>query len=212
MVDLFDIRREYTQGQLDESSSASDPMTQFHAWFESYKATEPLEPIAMTLASTDESGMPWQRIVLLKKYDAQGFVFFTNYQSNKGQHFSSNPQASAHFAWLVQERQVLVQGKVDKIPREETAAYFKSRPRDSQLGAWASHQSQPIDSRAALEERYQAVQQNFEQQDIIVPEHWGGYRISPQRVEFWQGGAARLHDRIEYSLVDDLWVKQRLSP
>lgn len=212
MVDLFDIRKEYTQGHLDEARSAPHPMTQFHAWFESYKATDPIEPTVMTLASCDESGLPRQRIVLLKLYDQNGLVFFTNYDSQKGQHFSQSPKASAHFAWLTQERQVQIQGRIEKIARAETEAYFKSRPRDSQLGAWASHQSQPIANRAALEARFAEIQKQFDEKEVIVPEHWGGYRLVPERVEFWQGGAARLHDRVEYLLVDDQWQKQRLSP
>jgi len=212
MANLYEIRREYTQGRLDETTAADDALTQFHAWFEAQKAELPDEPTVMTLASCDESGQPWQRIVLLKSYDEDGFVFFTNYTSNKGRQFEQNPKAALHFAWLAQERQVMVQGTVSKISREETEAYFHSRPRESQLGAWASHQSQPISDRATLEARFKELQAEYEGQDIPVPDHWGGYRLSPHRLEFWQGGASRLHDRLEYVREAGHWVKQRLNP
>lgn len=223
MANLYEIRREYTQGRLDESTVADHPMTQFHAWFEAMKATEPDEPTVMTLASVDASGQPWQRIVLLKSYDDAGFVFFTNYTSNKGQHFAANPKGSMHFAWLMQERQVIVQGEIAQISREETEAYFRSRPRESQLGAWASLQSQPLDSRQVLVDRFAALQAQYEGQDIPVPEHWGGYRLRPTRFEFWQGGEARLHDRLVYLpeavqaemgevAADRQWQRQRLNP
>ena len=212
MANLYEIRREYTQGRLDETTAADDALTQFHAWFEAQKAELPDEPTVMTLASCDESGQPWQRIVLLKSYDEDGFVFFTNYTSNKGRQFEQNPKAALHFAWLAQERQVMVQGTVSKISREETEAYFHSRPRESQLGAWASHQSQPLSDRATLEARFKELQAEYEGQDIPVPDHWGGYRLSPHRLEFWQGGASRLHDRLEYVREAGHWVKQRLNP
>ena len=212
MANLYEIRREYTQGRLDETTAADDALTQFHAWFEAQKAELPDEPTVMTLASCDESGQPWQRIVLLKSYDEDGFVFFTNYTSNKGRQFEQNPKAALHFAWLAQERQVMVQGTVSKISREETEAYFHSRPRESQLGAWASHQSQPLSDRATLEARFTELQAEYEGQDIPVPDHWGGYRLSPHRLEFWQGGASRLHDRLEYVREAGHWVKQRLNP
>ncbi|TNC93173.1 MAG: pyridoxamine 5'-phosphate oxidase [Thalassolituus sp.] len=212
MANLYEIRREYTQGRLDETTAADNPMTQFHAWFEAQKAELPDEPTVMTLASCDAGGQPWQRIVLLKSYDEQGFVFFTNYTSNKGRHLEMNPRASLHFSWLVQERQVMVQGVVSKISREETTAYFHSRPRESQLGAWASHQSQPLADRATLEARFAQLKEEYEGKEIPVPDHWGGYRLSPHRLEFWQGGEARLHDRLEYVVEGQGWHKQRLNP
>jgi len=212
MANLYEIRREYTQGRLDETTAADDALTQFHAWFEAQKAELPDEPTVMTLASCDESGQPWQRIVLLKSYDEDGFAFFTNSTSNKGRQFEQNPKAALHFAWLAQERQVMVQGTVIKISREETEAYFHSRPRESQLGAWASHQSQPLSDRATLEARFKELQAEYEGQDIPVPDHWGGYRLSPHRLEFWQGGASRLHDRLEYVREAGHWIKQRLNP
>ena len=216
MTDLFDIRREYTQGHLDEKTAADHPLTQFHAWFEEYRETSPLEPTVMTLASVDAAGQPWQRIVLLKSYDEQGFVFFTNYESNKGQQLAANPKASLLFSWLGLERQVQVQGRVTKISREESAEYFHSRPTESQLGAWASQQSRPLPDRATLEQRFDEVKKTYAEGEIPLPDYWGGYRLVPSRVEFWQGGAARLHDRVAYSLKDADgnadWVKQRLNP
>jgi pyridoxamine 5'-phosphate oxidase len=212
MVDLFDIRREYTQGRLDETTAADDALTQFHAWFEAQKSLSPDEPTVMTLASCDSSGQPWQRIVLLKSYDEDGFIFFTNYTSNKGQHFAENPKASLHFSWLAQERQVQVQGTVSKISREETEAYFHSRPRESQIGACASKQSQPLENRAVLESIVAEFSEQYEGAEIPVPDHWGGYRLSPTRLEFWQGGAARLHDRLEYIHEEGGWTKVRLNP
>ena len=212
MVDLFDIRREYTAGRLDENTAAENPMTQFHAWFEEQKAASPDEPTMMTVASCDSEGQPWQRILLLKSYDEDGFVFFTNYTSNKARHFEDNPKAALHFAWLAQERQAMVQGVVTKISREETQAYFHSRPRESQLGAWASDQSAPLANRAELEARFEKLKSEYEGCEIPVPDHWGGYRLSPERFEFWQGGEARLHDRLEYLHDAQGWTKQRLNP
>ena len=213
MVDIADIRKEYTQGRLDEETCASDPVTQFHAWFEQYRATEPAEPTVMTLASCDQNGQPWQRIVLLKGYDHEGFVFFTNYESNKGQQLGENGKASLHFFWIDMERQVQIQGEVEKISREEAEQYFHSRPRESQLGAWASAQSRPLENRQQLEDKFAAVSDQFEGQTVPLPDFWGGYRIKPLRMEFWQGGAHRLHDRVEY-ITDGNggWHKQRLNP
>ncbi len=212
MIDLQDIRKEYTQGRLDEARVASHPVTQFHAWFEDYRATGPEEPTIMTVASVDEVGQPWQRILLLKQYDERGFVFFTSYDSNKGQHFAANAKASMHFFWIGQERQVQIQGRIEKISREETTEYFHSRPRGSQLGALASQQSRPVANRTVLEQEFEAVKQRLEGQEVPVPDHWGGYRLMPQRMEFWQGGAHRLHDRVEFRRQGDEWVIQRLNP
>ena len=166
----------------------------------------------MTVASVDAAGQPWQRILLLKAYDENGFVFFTNYDSNKGQHFAANAHASLHFFWINLERQVQVQGMVEKISRAEAEAYFHSRPRESQLGAWASAQSRPLADRATLEAQFAEVSKQYEGQDVPLPDYWGGYRLKPARMEFWQGGEHRLHDRLEYSLADREWKKQRLNP
>ncbi len=212
MVNLGDIRRQYTQGRLDEQTAAADPMTQFHAWFEQYRGASPLEPTIMTVASVDAAGQPWQRILLLKAYDENGFVFFTNYDSAKGQHFAENSHASLHFFWINLERQVQVQGLVEKISRAESEAYFHSRPRESQLGAWASAQSRPLADRAALEAKFSEISEQYAGQDVPLPDYWGGYRLKPARMEFWQGGEHRLHDRLEYSLTGSEWKKQRLNP
>ncbi|QQD24459.1 pyridoxamine 5'-phosphate oxidase [Venatoribacter cucullus] len=213
MIDLGAIRKQYTQGRLDEHTAASDPMTQFHAWFEQYRSTSPLEPTIMTLASVDESGQPWQRVVLLKAYDGEGFIFYTNYESHKGYQLAANPHASLHFFWINLERQVQVQGVVEKLSRAEAEAYFHSRPRESQLGAWASAQSRPLADRAELEARFAEVSARYDGQDVPLPEYWGGYRLRPARMEFWQGGEHRLHDRLEYRRQGQgEWLKQRLNP
>jgi|TARA_R110000868_G_scaffold121698_3_gene322651 pyridoxamine 5'-phosphate oxidase len=212
MVDLSDIRKEYTQGRLDEAKVAEHPVTQFHAWFEHYRTTAPEEPTVMTVASVDEHGQPWQRILLLKSYDDDGFVFFTNYESNKGRHFATNPKASLHFFWMKVERQVQIQGEVVPMSREEAQAYFHSRPRESQLGAWASQQSRPLASRSELETRFTQLSVEYQDKEVPLPDYWGGYRLVPSRMEFWQGGEHRLHDRVEYQLEREAWTIQRLNP
>lgn len=213
MIDLGAIRKQYTQGRLDEQTAAADPMTQFHAWFEQYRSTNPVEPTIMTLASVDESGQPWQRVVLLKAYDGEGFIFYTNYESHKGRQLAANPHASLHFFWINLERQVQAQGVVEKLSRAEAEAYFHSRPRESQLGAWASAQSRPLADRAELEGRFAEVSARYEGQEVPLPEYWGGYRLRPARMEFWQGGEHRLHDRLEYRPQGQgEWLKQRLNP
>ena len=212
MVKLWDIRTQYTQGRLDESTAADHPLTQFHAWMEEYRASEPPELNVMSLSTVDAQGQPWTRIVLLKSYDEQGLVFFTNYQSNKGQHLTSLPKACLHFFWITMERQIQFHGSVEKLSREESTEYFHSRPRESQLGAWASLQSQPLTNRAALEEQYAEAEARFAGQEIPMLDTWGGFRLKPSRVEFWQGGANRLHDRVAYETVAGEWQKQRLNP
>ncbi|MFK4751918.1 pyridoxamine 5'-phosphate oxidase [Oceanobacter antarcticus] len=212
MVDLSDIRKEYTQGRLDEAKVAEHPVAQFHAWFEHYRTTAPEEPTVMTVASVDEHGQPWQRILLLKSYDDGGFVFFTNYESNKGRHFATNPKASLHFFWMKVERQVQIQGEVVPMSREEAQAYFHSRPRESQLGAWASQQSRPLASRSELETRFTQLSVEYQDKEVPLPDYWGGYRLVPSRMEFWQGGEHRLHDRVEYQLEREAWTIQRLNP
>lgn len=212
MTDLADIRKEYVKGNLDERQVEASPIDQFRAWFDQYLACHPEEPTVMTVATVDQSGQPWQRILLLKGFDETGFVFYTNYLSHKGRQLDTNPSASMHFFWMALERQVQIQGHVEKVSREEAEAYFHSRPLESQLGAWASEQSQPLVSRSMLEQRFEALQQQYEGKQIPLPEYWGGYRLVPSRVEFWQGGAHRLHDRVEYQLSEGGWVIQRLNP
>lgn len=213
MADLGDIRREYKVAQLHEETASDDPLEQFEHWFSAYLKTEPEEPTAMTIATVDADGQPWQRTVLLKQYDASGFVFFTNYGSHKGRQLAANPRIALHFSWLEREQQIIIQGSAEKISREQSLAYFHSRPRDSQLGALASQQSQPVADRQTLIEQFQAVQQEYAQQDIPLPDHWGGFRVVPHRIEFWQGGEHRLHDRLEYRLDEQgIWQRQRLNP
>ncbi|MCY0964626.1 pyridoxamine 5'-phosphate oxidase [Parathalassolituus penaei] len=213
MVDLSDIRKEYTQGRLDENKVAEHPVVQFNAWFEQYRGTSPIEPTVMTVASIDADGMPWQRILLLKAFDEHGFVFFTNYESNKGQQLDHNPNASIHFFWMTMERQVQIQGRVEKVSREEAERYFHSRPRESQLGAWASQQSRPLASRSELETRFARLNVEYQDREVPLPDYWGGFRLVPSRIEFWQGGEHRLHDRVEYRRqADGSWKIQRLNP
>lgn len=213
MANLWDIRTAYTQGHLDEAQVAKHPLTQFHAWFEEYRASNQQDPNIMTLATVDASGQPWARTVLLKSYDERGFVFYTNYGSHKGQQLEKTPQACLHFLWLNQERQIQIHGQVEKISREESAAYFHSRPQQSQLGAWASKQSQPLANRAQLDQQFAEVEQRFADTQIPLPEFWGGFLVKPTRIEFWQGGANRLHDRVEYCLDNNAqWQIQRLNP
>lgn len=213
MANLWDIRTAYTQAHLDEKHVAPHPFTQFHAWFEEHRATGQQDPNITTLATVDASGQPWARTVLLKSYDERGFIFYTNYSSHKGQQLITSQRACLHFLWLNQERQIQIHGEVEKISREESAAYFHSRPQQSQLGAWASKQSQPLASRDQLDQQFIDVQQRYADQEIPLPDFWGGFLVKPTRIEFWQGGANRLHDRVEYRLADDgQWQIQRLNP
>lgn len=207
-----DIRRDYTQSCLSESELTESPMALFERWFEEYKSREVSDPTAMVLSTVSSCGQPSQRIVLLKGVSEKGFRFYTNSSSNKGQEISSNPLVSLLFPWHDMERQVIVKGKAIRLPTEEAEAYFKSRPRQSQLGALASQQSQPIDSRQAIDEAYDALDREFPNV-IPVPEHWCGFCVEPTAIEFWQGGARRLHDRLVYHRNEgNGWSTQRLMP
>lgn len=211
-MDIADIRKEYTQGQLDEKSVPESPRVLFQTWLNEYQETNPLEPTAMSLSTVDGEGQPWQRIVLLKGLDDTGFRFFTNYESHKGQQLAANPKASLHFFWPTMERQIQVQGQVQKVSREDSLAYFHSRPKASQVGAIASHQSQPLTDRHTLETRFFGLMEQYENQVVELPDHWGGFLLVPTRIEFWQGGSHRLHDRVEYQQSDSGWTIQRLNP
>ena len=210
---LDDFRREYTQGGLELTDLAASPFEQFHRWMEQTIKSGIPDPNAMTIATVDATGQPSQRIVLLKHLDAQGFVFYTNLNSRKAQDLKHNPKISLHFPWHFLERQVKVCGVVEPLSAVEVMKYFISRPRDSQLGAWASHQSRPISSRALLMQQFESMKNKFAKGEIPVPDFWGGFRVKPHQIEFWQGGAARLHDRFQYSLnergTSDI---QRLEP
>ncbi|RUO68977.1 pyridoxamine 5'-phosphate oxidase [Pseudidiomarina sediminum] len=211
---LHDERRDYERAQLRRDTLVADPLVQFEQWFCAAKESAALaDPTAFTLATANAQGQPHQRIVLLKDFDAEGFVFFTNYTSDKGADIAANPQVAMHFAWLPLEQQIRIEGRIEKVDRATSEAYFHSRPRESQLGALASAQSQPITSRDDLEARYHELTERYQGQEIPMPESWGGYRILPSFFEFWQGGKYRLHDRFVYRLqADGSWHIERLQP
>lgn len=215
--DLAALRREYVQGGLSEADAAADPFAQFAAWFADAQAADGIEdPNAMTLATADAGARPSARVVLLKGFDARGFVFYTNGRSRKGRELADNARAALVFWWPPLERQVRIEGRVERLSEEESDAYFRRRPRGSRLGAHASPQSEVIDGRARLEERLEEVAARFEGRDVPRPAHWGGYRVVPAAVEFWQGRASRLHDRLRYRRAGEEdaedWTLERLAP
>jgi pyridoxamine 5'-phosphate oxidase len=213
MTDPAGLRAMYTRGTLDEADVAPTWPAQLRLWFDT-AAADPsvLEPNAIQLATAGADGQPTVRTVLAKGIDERGIVFFTNYESAKARDLAENPRASAVFVWLAHQRQVRLTGPVRKVDRAATEAYFAGRPRESQLGAWASPQSQVVQSRAALDELAAEVEARFGTADIPAPPHWGGYRLAPVEVEFWQGRHGRLHDRIRYRQHGDEWVRERLAP
>lgn len=210
---LADLRKDYSLSGLLEKDLARDPFRQFDKWFQEAEAAKIPEPNAMVCSLAAADGQPSSRIVLLKGLDGRGFVFYTNYDSRKGRELAANPRASLLFPWIAMERQVIVEGTVTRLTREESAAYFHSRPAGSQLGAWASPQSSILPNRAALDDAYKATEKKFAGQEIPLPPHWGGYRVSPESVEFWQGRRSRLHDRLRYrrEKTGD-WFVERLAP
>jgi len=209
--ELPTMRGEYVSEGLLEADLAEDWPTQFGRWLAEAVAAGLPEPNAMVLATADAAGRPSARSVLLKGYDVRGFVFFTNYESRKGLELAANPYGSLVFPWYPLHRQVLVAGPVERTSRAETEDYFAIRPHGAQLGAWASAQSQPLPDRAALEQAWEAAARRFPG-EVPAPPHWGGYRLAPTSVEFWQGRISRLHDRLRYRLAGDTWVIERLSP
>ncbi len=211
-MSIADIRTEYSSATLDESQVDADPIVQFTKWFDEAVKAEALEPNAMCLATATPDAYPSARIVLLKGVDARGFVFFTDYRSRKGRELADNPAASLCFFWGELERQVRVAGAVQRVSRAESAAYFHSRPVTSQIGAWTSHQSSVLGSRAALEAVLADNAARFDGMEVPLPEHWGGYRVVPEEIEFWQGRRSRLHDRISFRKTAAAWVRTRLSP
>ena len=209
---IADLRKEYTQGGLNESEVSPDPFVQFGRWFAQLLEVTRLEPNAMTLATATADGRPSARIVLLKGFDERGFIFYTNYSSRKGGEIAANPWAALLFYWPELERQVRVEGVAAPIDADAVEAYFHSRPREAQLGAWASRQSEVVASRAELEASYQATEERFDGQDVPVPPTWGGYRVRPESFEFWQGRSGRMHDRLLYRRNDAGWQRLRLAP
>ena len=211
-MDLAEFRKEYSDRGLKREEMHADPVAQFSEWFHQAAELGLHEPNAMTLATVDETGMPYQRTVLLKYYDRDGFVFFTNYASRKAKQIEKNPRVSLLFPWITLERQVIIQGTAEKISTAESLKYFVSRPRESQIGAWVSNQSEVITSRKFLMQKLAEIRDKFAHGEIPLPSFWGGYRVVPQMIEFWQGGPARLHDRILYRRDGEAWKIERLSP
>ncbi len=210
--DLAQMRKSYEQAALDEAHVRPLPIDQFHHWFDEAVKAKALEPNAMTLATVNADGRPSTRVLLIKGADAQGLVWFTNYQSRKGQELASNPVAAMQFFWPELERVVRIEGRVERVPEAESDEYYRSRPLGSRIGAWASPQSSVLPSREQLEQAW-ADQQARLGDDPPRPDHWGGYRLVPDRWEFWQGRPSRLHDRIEYRLQSGgRWLIQRLAP
>ncbi len=211
-MDIGEIRKEYTQSGLNRSDLKVTPLAQFELWFEQARKAGLDEVNAMSIATVRADGMPQVRTVLLKQYDDRGFVFFTNYNSSKAQELATNSKTSILFPWLSLERQVRISGEVEKISNTESFQYFTSRPRGSQLGAWASEQSQIITNRNVLKATMQQIEDKFNDSVIPLPDNWGGYRIIPELYEFWQGRSNRLHDRFRYKLQSKKWQVDRLAP
>lgn len=213
MTNIADLRQEYTKASLDLDTVSPSPFTQFRKWFDEAVKSEVLEPNAFVLSTVAEGGKPFQRTVLMKALDDKGVVFYTNYKSRKAEHIEANPNVSILFPWYALERQVAITGRVERVTKMESLAYFTSRPFGSQLGAWVSHQSQVIKSRSILEMKLQEMKAKFMDGKVPLPDFWGGYRIIPTSFEFWQGRQSRLHDRIMYAQSENSdWKTYRMSP
>ena len=210
---IQNLRKDYSSESLSEEDVLENPYLQFEKWFKEALNAEISEPNAMTIATASKEGIPSARIVLLKEFTLDGFVFYTNYNSQKGKELESNPYASLVFFWVDLERQIRIEGVVEKVSEEESSSYFYSRPKGSQLGALTSPQSQTIPNRKFLEDKLVELEEEYLVKDIPKPEHWGGYRVIPNRIEFWQGRSSRLHDRIVYiQSKDNTWKFERLAP
>lgn len=212
MPDLFHLRKEYTVGKLDAGDLEKNPVDQFQKWFEQITMSGMPDPTAMILSTCGTDRRPASRIMLLKEFSRSGFTFFTNYTSKKGQQIDENPFGSLLFAWHFLERQVRIEGKIEKLNADKSDQYFETRPIGSRIGAWTSPQSKPIPSREFLEERERKFQEEFRPESIPRPEEWGGYILIPDKFEFWQGRESRLHDRFEYHLKNKTWEIIRLAP
>ena len=211
-MSLEDNRREYDYGKLSRESLADDPFAQFTLWMNQAIEAQIQDPTAMSVATVSPEGKPWQRMVLLKGFDEQGFVFYTNLGSRKAKEIEANAQVSLHFPWLQLDRQVIVGGRAERLSAVEVMKYFMSRPKESQLAAWASKQSSRISTRQVLETQFVQIKEKFAKGDIPLPDFWGGFRVVPEEIEFWQGGESRLHDRFSYNRDGDDWQIDRLSP
>ncbi len=211
-MDLSEFRREYLKGGLSRSDLHQDPMEQFTLWFEQAQKTDIPDSTAMVLATVNAKGQPSQRTVLLKYYDEKGFVFFTNFSSRKAEEMSGNNKVSLLMVWLDLERQIMINGTASRISTAETAKYFVTRPKDSQVAAWVSSQSSAISSRKMLMQKFQEMKHKFSEGKVPLPSFWGGYRVEPLEVEFWQGRESRLHDRFLYTKKDTGWIIDRLAP
>lgn len=213
---VSDLRKEYSAQGLNEAELPATPFSLFKMWFDEAVQSKVLEPNAMCLSTVDKNGRPSGRFVLLKGLDDRGFVFYTNYESRKAEDIAANPHASLTFWWGDLERSVRVEGRVEKVAQEESEAYYWSRPRGSQMGAWASNQSRPIGSRELLDTQMEGVKERFKDESAVIPKppHWGGYRVVPERIEFWKGRQSRFHDRIEYRREGEAaeWTRRRLQP
>lgn len=213
MLDITQMRKEYMEKGLDRKDLEDNPFKQFELWFNQAIEVDLREPNAMVLATTGKDMMPSVRTVLLKIFDESGFVFFSNYKSKKAQDIEENPKAAALFPWLDLDRQVKIEGSIEKISSKASLKYFLSRPKGSQIGAWVSHQSEVISSRSLLEAKFSEIKNKFVKGEIPFPDFWGGYILKPEKIEFWQAGLDRLHDRFVYTLQEDnSWKIERLAP
>jgi len=211
-MDASSLRKEYTSAGLDETDLDPDPIVQFHEWFEKVIDADLHEPNAMILATAARDGKPSARTVLLKGYDDRGFVFYTNYEGRKAKELETNPACALLFYWGELERQIRIEGRASRLPGKESDAYFASRPRGSRLGVWASQQSRPVENRRVLEERVRMLESEYEGREVPRPPFWGGYRVEPDTIEFWQGRENRLHDRLVYLRSEEGWKIERLQP
>jgi pyridoxamine 5'-phosphate oxidase len=211
-MSIAHLRREYALARLDEANVSADPIAQFDRWFAEAREAKLAEPNAMALATATRDGAPSVRMVLLKGVDQRGFSFFTDYRSQKGVELEANPRAALVFYWPELERQVRITGRVSVVPREESESYFRTRPRESRLSAWASHQSQVVPDRKSLDDRGREIDAKFPTDNVPLPPYWGGYWLAPELIEFWQGRPSRFHDRLRYTRDGNGWRLERLSP